>query len=178
VRAPASAKDAFRRLSLQPDAFDYDRAFRLLEAAVNDASVKRANPARADLYRREAELGKLPLVDSFAILRKLVPELTDLEPEAAPNGSPGMDSGNEADSSERELAVIRRLQAITGPKARNEDPLVRSHIAYAVAHFYLSTRHGSPFSLDLRLPLFEPTGNAAGRTWRTTVTFGRGDSNY
>jgi hypothetical protein len=39
VRAPASAKDAFRRLSLQPDAFDYDRAFRLLEAAVNDKSV-------------------------------------------------------------------------------------------------------------------------------------------
>jgi hypothetical protein len=118
------------------------------------------------------------LVDSFAILGKLVPELKDLESEAAANGSGGTGSGNEADSSERQLAVIRRLQAITGAKARHEDPLVRSHIAYAVTHHYLTARYGSPFSLDLRLPLFEPTGNAAGRTMRTTLTFGRKDSNY
>jgi hypothetical protein len=76
--SPRAARDALTRLSGYRESFEFDRAYRLLEAATLGRDVEPIDRKKADLFAREAELGWISLDEAFGRIVSLVPELDDL----------------------------------------------------------------------------------------------------
>jgi hypothetical protein len=60
------------------DRFDMDRAYRLLEAAVNEEAVLPIRDDRREMFGEEERLGRMPLADAFAVLAECQPGLREL----------------------------------------------------------------------------------------------------
>lgn len=118
---PKGATHALTMLGSHRDSFEQDRAYRLLEAVVTHSPVSEVDPQLGELFRREQELGNMPIEDAVAYISELEPRLIDLE------------------SSQARRDVVRRL---VGPRATHDDPLVRTQLALSIMCHYISMEEG------------------------------------
>lgn len=124
-----------------------DRARRLLEAVVIGQAVSPIEPDHADLYTREEELGRMPMLEAYRVLMTLVPELGGLRDEAETGSRSlhpeGKDEGDETHPSlGRARAIRRAAKELVGPKSKHPDPLVRSSLALGIVQRYLYAASG------------------------------------
>lgn len=146
----------------------FDRAFRLLSAIAAGEPVRPIDPANAELFTQERELGQMPLADAFARLAELEPRLLTLDQEPPPFPNP-----DTADRKERKRAARARVDALDklddllGADAEKGLPILQSDISASIARQYLSVRAGTmPGNLT------DSYFTAPRRIVTATVTFG------
>ena len=120
--------EALKRLSQYRHSFQFDRAYRLLEAYRLDLPVNPIETSHADQFRREAELGWMPLDEAFQCLATLVPALVNLQSTAKDTQSHALSA---------QLVTMRQVEKIVGPDAEHPDPIVRSPLSRSIAWTYL-----------------------------------------
>ncbi|MGZ4201105.1 MAG: hypothetical protein ACXVRH_03490 [Thermoleophilaceae bacterium] len=117
--------DAVEELGRKRESFIDDRAYRLLSAAMTGSAVRPIDPAMADLFRREEQLGRMPLKEAFEQLAALQPRLRD----------------------------AKETSELVGYGAGDADPLLRSDLAASVVSLYGKAMRGFP--VDVERPYFE-----------------------
>lgn len=123
--------ESMRRLDGFRDKYEFDRAYRLLDAVVHNAAVEGVDREYAPLFDREVELGRLHLTRAFDYLTVLVPELMDLQQSMI--GATEKEGATEA-----QLRLMREARCIVGPKSEHHDPLVRSYLSRNIVLMYLT----------------------------------------
>lgn len=108
-----------------------NRAWRLLEAAAGGDEVRPLTVDESDRLERIGVVIQSPVDEGFEVLASLQPELRPLTESARANAS----NEERSDAWLRELEA--RLEALVGPQARCDDPVVRSHCAEVIAIRYL-----------------------------------------
>jgi hypothetical protein len=99
-----------------------DRAYRLLQAAISNRGVEQIKHERAELFTREATLGRMAMSEALDVLRELQPGLPE----------PGSDA-----------FVASSLSTLLGPRTVDSgDALVRSQLALSIATQYVAIIHG------------------------------------
>jgi hypothetical protein len=104
-------------------AYDTDRAYRILRAAIRNAPPEPVSQETESLFERQRELGWSPLGEAFAHLVDAVPELADL--------------ADALESDPTQSDWIRRAETLIGPHSPQGDPLLRSSLALTVVARYL-----------------------------------------
>lgn len=127
-------EEALGRLSRYRDKYEFDRAYRLLDAVVCKAAVEEVDKDLAHLFERESELGRLSIRSAFDHLTTLAPELIDLQRAA-------LDSREKERWAEAQLSLMRRARQIVGSKSRHRDPLVRSYLSRNIVLTYLKAEN-------------------------------------
>jgi len=112
---------AVKRASLDRTDYLSDRRFRLLAAELESAPVRGMDPALADLFTAEAELGRMPLSAAFARLVELEPGLLELV------------------ASQTTAKTRPPLGKLVGIVARSDNPLLHSDISASIVLQYLTT---------------------------------------
>jgi hypothetical protein len=105
-----------------------DRAYRLLEAAVDGEPVEAPPAELAGLFAREDALGRLPIGLAVERLTELEPRLKDVWPADVPDGGEASWSND----------APRAVKELLGPRMENPDPLVRSNLALSIASHFLA----------------------------------------
>jgi hypothetical protein len=148
---PKGTAHALEMLASRRDSnLEEDRAYRLLDAAVNNRPVAAINPDLRDLFQRERELGDMAVKDAVMYIQRLEPGLTNLLRE-----SHGVSSVVASD-------VVR----LVGPQATNKDPLVRTQLALSVVNHYLAIQEGHIPNEDIGLSYFaSPTKMVTRSGW-------------
>jgi hypothetical protein len=146
-KAPRAARRALKVLRVSRDEFDHDRAYRLLEASLTHMPVHPIKPDYIDRFSREEELGRKPICEAFDDLKKLVPELVELEAtvEQHPKGL-----------SQEDFAGVRhRIVGMVGPAVPEAlDSLARSQLALTIGTQYLAILGGDSRYGDKQTPYF------------------------
>ena len=151
----AAVREAIKYLGDPRDNFLYDRAYRLLTAAVDGGPVRPIDPTIGDLFLAEERLGRLPLRDAFAYLAQTEPRLLDVEREISERRSEFL-----MDSSQDEMirVVLNRIERLVGFSARDNGWLMRSDLTQAVVFRYLLAVAGAR-NEDAMLSLFQRPGS-------------------
>ena len=131
--------DATEWLERQRDEYIGDRAYRLLLAAATDTPVKPIDPAMADHFAAERELGSMPLGEAFDRLAQLEPRLRELAEAASP----------------RDPELRKHRSELVGIGARSEHPLLSSDLAASIVMQYVLARGRSDRDPDLSKSYFE-----------------------
>jgi hypothetical protein len=160
---PRSAGDAIEHLGGLRTTYLYDRAYRLLTAAVDDRAVRTIDPAVRDQFLAEAKLGRLPLMDGFEYLASLEPRLRELPP--------------------RPLADLRQKRSgftsgpseprLVGAWAESPHPVLNTDLAASVVMTYLAVKGGGRDVDHDATPFFERRQRTRTRSF---ALFGRGDT--
>jgi hypothetical protein len=132
AQCPKGTTHALAMLRSHRDSFEQDRAYRLLEAVVTDSPVSEVDPRSGELFRREQELGNMPIEDAVAYISALEPKLMDLK-------------------SSQARSDIGRL---VGPRATHGDPLVRTQLSLSIVYHYISIEEGQISKGDKRESYF------------------------
>jgi hypothetical protein len=153
----SAAVRAIEDLGDPRDNFLYDRAYRLLTAVVDGGPVRPIDPAMADLFAAEEELGRLPLQESFASLAQTEPRLAEVEREFGARRSEFAEENSRKKVIE---AIGNRTESLVGFGARKQRWLLRSDITDAVVFRYLLAV-AMEREDDLRRPLFARPGDVS-----------------
>lgn len=135
---------AVQRMARNRSDYLSDRAFRLLAAIADGGPVRPIDPALADLFTQERELGQMPLADAFARLAELEPRLLALEHEPAAPPIASDDAGNK----ERKLSwkamagYVEKLDDLVGLDASKRLPILRSDISVGIVMQFLEVKAG------------------------------------
>jgi hypothetical protein len=86
--------------------YDTDRAYRVLRAAMSDASPEPASPGKAEPFERQRELGWSSLDEAFDQLADAVPELAEV--------------AQTAESEPSASDWIKRVENLIGPRSPHE----------------------------------------------------------
>ena len=139
VGSEQAVLDAIEWLRLRRDEYVGDRAYRLLLAAATDTPVRPIDPAMADQFAAERELGSLPLAEAFERLAEIEPGLRDLAIDASP----------------RDREFRKQRHELVGISARSGDPLLSSDLAASIVMLYVRARGGKDADLDVNKSYFE-----------------------
>jgi hypothetical protein len=151
----SAAQRAIEDLGHPRDNFLYDRAYRLLTAVVHGGPVRRIDPAMANLFAAEEQLGRLPLQEAFASLTRTEPRLAEVEHEFRARRSEFAPD----DAFKQVIETIsNRRESLVGFGARKQPWLLRSDITEAVVIRYLLAVAAGRDD-DLRRPLFARPGD-------------------
>jgi hypothetical protein len=145
-------QNALRILAYSRDEFEGDRAYRLLEAAMTDTSVRPIAPSSAELFSREGTLGRRPIGEAFSYIKELVPKLAELEEMLVTEyeGQPGI-----LKSPPDFANAGRHLTIMVGPNTSELlDPLARSQLALTIATQYFAILAGDSRYGDMSTPYF------------------------
>ena len=140
--------DAIEWLGLRRDEYIGDRAYRLLLAAATDTPVRPIDPAMADQFAAERELGSMPLDEAFERLAEMEPGLRELPREASP----------------RDREFMKQRSELVGIGARSGDPLMSSDLAASIVMLYTRARSRKDPDLDLTTSYFESPKKAGVRS--------------
>jgi hypothetical protein len=123
-------------------AYDTDRAYRVLRAAMREAPPELVSSGQEGLFERQRKLGWSPLSDAFDQLADAVPELAEVAQtvESAPFTSDW----------------ITGVEKVVGPRSSQTDPLLRSSLALTVVARYLRAVSSSGDRDRLRRPVWSP----------------------
>jgi hypothetical protein len=137
--ARRDGRAALKYFAYQRDEFERDRAYRLLEAALKGEPVLPIREERRELFGEEERLGRMPLVDAFAVLAGCKPELRELAANAAA-GAGGEATAVRAkqQSEERRRVLSILLDDVVGGGGVCDSGLARSIVAQ-----YLQILEGS-----------------------------------
>jgi hypothetical protein len=127
---PRAAHSALRHLTNMRYRFDFDRAYRLLAAAVDQDSVRPTPPALRELFAREEQLGRMPLVEAFTLLANYEPRLREIADHSDTPTAPTQPTN------ESELALSS--PHILLASRSDGDPLYTSELARSICHQYIS----------------------------------------
>jgi hypothetical protein len=132
-------------LRTRRDRFDFDRAYRLLDAAITDTPVEPIAVDRHDLFIGEEQLGRMPLSEAFVFLAKRRPVLNQFERAAkATNGVTQTLLGDDAEAEDDMGDTPPHVSAVLGPGAQDcTNPLLRSQLALSIASQHLAILAGS-----------------------------------
>lgn len=123
-----------------------DRMYRLAEAVMTGQAVEPQDYAFREQFRREEELGRLPLEIAFEQLVGIIPDLSDWRVAVENEGL--------------HVPQMRRLEKIVGPNANQSNALARSDIARAVATTYLGIIAGDTRRGGADIPYFVIRGRS------------------
>jgi hypothetical protein len=140
---PGEARAALAGFGRRRTRFDYDRAYRLLDAALVDDPVEPIAEEKRELFTREEALGRMPLKDAFAYVAKLEPHLRDLEDAVG-----GSSAASEKIPSYASTMLLEREEP---------DSLLESEFTRALCVQYLEILAGFS-SGDVACPFFELSG--------------------
>ncbi len=129
--------EAVLELSGRRNNYIWDRAYRLLSAAVADTEVQPIAPERQCLFAQEEMIGRIPIEQAFDHLSKLEPRLADVKREAT-HVAPGEGRG-ELPSSVRES-----LADLIGHGTGADHELLETTLATSIVHQYLQQLMGNP----------------------------------
>ena len=129
-----------------------DRAYRLLNAAASNEPVQPIDPATAELFRAEEDLGRLPLGEAFDRLAEREPKLARLRAEAEAEAASRPPDDRWKGYQERNARAHRLLREHL---SRADDPLLGTFLARHMAAEYLRAiaEVGPPG--DLTTPFFD-----------------------
>lgn len=135
---PEAVGDAIEHLAALGTSYVDDRACRLLTAAVDDTSVRPADPAVREQFLAEAQLGRMSLTDAFAHLVSLEPRLQGLV-ERRSDDRASKRSGFSIGG----FSIGRSEPGLVGPLAGSPHAVVNTDLARGVVVEYLAvTRDG------------------------------------
>jgi hypothetical protein len=131
----------------------HDRAYRLLSAAANYTLVEPIDPASADLFREEENLGRLPLGEAFDLLAAREPKLAQLRSEAELEAATRPPEGRQQGHRDRNGKVQRIL---IERRCHADDPLLGTLLARLLAAEYLrAISNVGPPPRDVTTPFFQ-----------------------
>jgi hypothetical protein len=134
-----SAKVTLSLLSQERNEFEADRAYRLLEAAITGSTVESIRPQWNELFAREEQLARMPLVGAFNEICHLQPSLRELQDDIeAGRIKPALSSDGFLD-----WTVHEKLATLVGPRAHHDDSLVRSTLTRSLVAQYLMISTGA-----------------------------------
>lgn len=136
---------ALKRLALVNGEYRYDRAHRLLEAALLKRVVRPVSGQWVDLFEQERQLGHMPLGEAYTYLLRLEPGLGRLRESLTSQTSP---------ASEAWRSVRRQLSVSIGPNSDHDAPIVRSQLALSVMAQYFDVLSGRVNGCDLSTSYF------------------------
>lgn len=127
--------------------YETDRAYRVLRAAMSDASPEPVSPGKAEHFERQRELGWSSLDRAFDQLADAVPELAEVAQtvESEPSASDW----------------IKHVENLIGPRSQQDDPLPRSSLALTVVARYLGVISRGSDHDRLRRPVWSSGAPAA-----------------
>ena len=114
---PALLRDAAIERSKQREDYVGDRVYRLLSAAAADGPVQPIPPERAELFSREAALGRMPMQEAFSQLVRLEPALGEIESDVR-SGERHSDPGGGSPPAGRQLLSKRTQQRLRACRRR------------------------------------------------------------
>jgi hypothetical protein len=133
-----------------------NRAQRLLESVITGKQVALAPDEFAELFSREEQLGRLPMLEAYDRLSVLEPGLKTLE-DTVRSWTPSShehDAANQLAHIRQQSEVRREAATLTGAQARLDDPILRSNIALSIAQRYLYALLGDTQLGDPDTPYF------------------------
>ena len=134
--------------------FLWDRAFRLLSAALEGGPVKPIPPAFADLFEEEARLGRMPLQEAFAYLATREPGLLELRDHPPKPEAPRRGLMRHIGLRVTKTSPYDAMRSeLVGVRARSRKPILMSDIASAVVEQYMLIKAGR-LTGDLSEPYF------------------------
>ena len=142
------------QLETHRHSYDYDRAYRLLVAALTYASVQPAEASRRARLKEEEELGRLPLKDAFERLGQVVPELAE------------MSRALEGKHVQPLTTYSEKIKKLMGHGSPHEGDLAGSAIAVGIATSYLEVLAGDTRRGDAETPYFVMVGRPRVTVWR------------
>ncbi len=154
----ASLRAALRLFAEPRDRFDMDRAYRLLDAAMNGGPVQPIPEERRELFQREESLGRMPLADAFTFLADHEPRLRECA--TASEANLGASQSHER----RRKMTVWEVLGVDG----HGDPLCKTELARSIAVQYLGIVDGSR-SGDSSLSYFALPGKVGVLSTRFTV---------
>lgn len=133
--------------------YDYDRAYRLLVAALSNTSVQPPEAGRRARLREEEELGRLPLKDAFERLVHVVPELAEMRRDL------------EAKPVQPLTSYSERITKLMGYGSSHQGDLAGSAMAAGIAMSYLEVLAGDTRRGDAQTPYFVIVGQPRATVW-------------
>lgn len=123
----------------------WNRAERLLDAAVANREVHPEDPRLSGTFDRVERLLAMPDEAAFEVLVDREPKLLDLrrrlEPTSAAQSGPGDASGQvDQDRRDRSFVLLKELPALLGPQRPGTDELLSMQIAFNLALVHLRER--------------------------------------
>lgn len=137
--APRAGRAALRYFADQRDEFERDRAYRLLEAALTAEPVSPIREKHRELFGEEERLGRLPLVDAFAVLAARKPELREVATSAAASAG----SEPTAVEAKQQSEERRRVSSMLLDDVDSDGGVCRSGLARSIVAQYLEILEGS-----------------------------------
>lgn len=121
----------------------HDRAYRLLEAAMDNSPVQPVDPERLKVFDRLGQLARISIGEAFGQLVALVPALADFAERELASTGVGLDADRRSrEGAHAALGQLRQLDSILGPKADHPDALVRTWRAQQIVLTYLNVARG------------------------------------
>jgi hypothetical protein len=140
---PEVVEEALTHFLRRDDYID-DRAYRLLAAAAAGTTVAPIPADRAELFRQEESIGRMPMEQAFERLAEIEPGLLDLKSqiEAVEKNGDRRDCG-------LPKQIREPLHRLVGGGASSDHELLQTSLATSIVHQYLemlagNTRFGTP----------------------------------
>jgi hypothetical protein len=128
--------NAVRLASVRRTDYLNDREYRLLSALADGMPVRDMDPALADLFEAERELGWLPLTEACERLVALEPRLGDVMNRAQAPGFRRRDGESARDTAKRARPLREDVSALLGYSGQRY-PLLRSDISASIFLQYI-----------------------------------------
>lgn len=147
-------------------AYDTDRAYRALAAAIAGTPPEPISSEHAPLFERERALARMPQEQAFARLVTAVPELDVIRARANQLADSPESFGISTHSNRVNVPpdLLPNTGRLVGPSSSHPDPLVRSRVAASVVSNYVAARTTGTTHLalwDANAPM--RSGNLTGR---------------
>jgi hypothetical protein len=141
------------QLETHRHSYDYDRAYRLLVAALTNTPVQPPEASRRARLKEEEELGRLPLRDAFERLGHVVPELAEMRRDL------------EAKHGRSLASYSEEIKKLMGHGSPHEGELAGSAIAIGIARSYCEVLAGDTRRGDAGTPYFVMVGRPRMTVW-------------
>lgn len=124
--------------SYEGPTFVFDRARRILSAAISHRDPEPASPEYAELFKREHDLARMTQTQAFAEIESIVPGLDEFHARADELAGSPDSSGIRIESGTADIPndLLPSVAHLVGPFSGHPDPLVRSPVAAAVVSNY------------------------------------------
>jgi hypothetical protein len=150
------------------DSYVGDRARRVLEAVALSRRVARIDERHIQLFSRQRELGRLPLVEGFNRLALLEPKLMLVRDSFVANQDPAHEKRSLCPRHVgRTRAIQKAIRTLVGPAAAGDDELLRSDLAIEVVQRYLYASLGDTSWGTLETPCFSTPTSVSSTDQRT-----------